>query len=71
MIRSVVSGLFATPWAVAFHSWDFPGRNTGVGRHFLLQEIFQTQGLDPGLPHCRQTLYRLSHQGSPKGKYQK
>ena len=35
-------------------------------RHFLLQEIFPTQGLNPGLPHCRQTLYRLSHQGSPK-----
>ena len=26
-------------------------------------EIFLTQGLNPGLPHCRQTLYRLSHQG--------
>ena len=32
--------------------------------HFLLLEIFPTQGLNPGLPHCRQTLYRLSHQGS-------
>ena len=32
---------------------------------FLLQGIFPTQGLNPGLPHCRQTLYRLSHQGSP------
>ena len=32
--------------------------------HSLLQEIFLTQGLNPGLPHCRQTLYRLSHQGS-------
>ena len=44
--------------------WDFPGKNTGVGCHFLLQEIFLTQGLNQGLPHCRQTLYRLSHQGS-------
>ena len=44
--------------------WDFPGKNTGVGCHFLLQEIFPTQGLNPGLPHCRQTLYRLSQQGS-------
>jgi len=42
---------------------DFPGKNTGVGCHFLLQEIFPTQGLNPGLPHHRQTLYRLSHQG--------
>ena len=33
--------------------------------HFLLQGIFPTQELNPGLLHCRQTLYRLSHQGSP------
>ena len=46
--------------------WNSPGKNTGVGFHFLLQEIFQTQGLNPGLLHCRQILYRLSHQGSPK-----
>ena len=61
--------LFATPWAVActrlLHPWDFLGKSTGVGCHFLLQEIFLTQGLNPGLPHCRQTLYHLSHQGSP------
>ena len=44
--------------------WDFPGKNAGVDCHFLLQDIFPTQGLNPGLPHCRQTLYRLSHQGS-------
>ena len=36
-------------------------KNTGVGCHFLLQGIFPTQGLNPGLLHCRQTLYRLSH----------
>ena len=29
------------------------GKNTGVGCHFLLQEIFSTQGLNLGLPHCR------------------
>ena len=46
-------------------SIEFSRQNTGVGCHFLLQEIFPTQGLNPGLPHCRQTLYRLSHQGSP------
>ena len=45
--------------------WDFPGNSTGVDCHFLLQRIFLTQGWNPGLPHCRQTLYRLSHQGSP------
>ena len=36
------------------------------GRHAILQEIFSTQGLNPCLPHCRQFLYQLSHQGSPK-----
>ena len=46
--------------------WDFLGKSTGVGCHFLLQGIFPTQGQNPGLPHCRQTLYRLSHQGGPK-----
>ena len=30
-----------------------PGKNTGVGCHSLLQEIFPTQGLNPGLPYCR------------------
>ena len=46
--------------------WDFPGKNTGMGCHFLLQVISLTQGSNPGLPHCRQTLYRLSHQGRPE-----
>ena len=46
--------------------WDFLGKSTGVGCHFLLQGIFPTQGLNPGLPHYRQTLYRLSQQGSQK-----
>ena len=41
--------------------WDFPSKNTGVGCHFLLQEIFPTQELNVGLPHFRQTLYHLSH----------
>ena len=42
---------------------DSPGKNTVVGCHFLLQEIFPTQGLNPGLPYCRQLLYHLSQQG--------
>ena len=45
--------------------WDFPGRDTGVGCHFLLQGIFPTQGSNLGLLHCRQILYRLSYKGSP------
>ena len=43
--------------------WDSPGKNTGMGCNALLQGIFPTQGLHPGLQHCRQILYRLSHQG--------
>ena len=40
--------------------WDSPGKNAGVGCYFLLQEIFPTQGSNPGLPHCRQILHQLS-----------
>ena len=36
---------------------DSLGNNTGVGCHALLQGIFPTQGLNPGLPHCRWILY--------------
>ena len=46
--------------------WDSPGKNIGVGCHFLLQGIFPTQESNPGLRHCRQTLYQLSYEGSPK-----
>ena len=46
--------------------WDSPGKSAAVDCHFLLQGIFPTQELNPGLPHCRQTLYRLSHQGRPR-----
>ena len=48
-----------------YSPWNSPGQNTGVGRLSLLQGIFPTQGLNPGLPHCRRILYQLSHQGSP------
>ena len=40
-------------------------QNTGVRSHSLLQRIFPTQGLKPGLLYCRQILFHLSHQGSP------
>ena len=46
-------------------SVDSPDNNTGVDSQALLQGIFPTQGLNSGLPHCRQILYHLSHQGSP------
>ena len=44
---------------------DSPGKNIRVGCHALLQGIFPTQGSNTGLLHCRQVLYRLSHQESP------
>ena len=46
--------------------WNSPEQNTGVGSFSLLRGIFPTQGLNPGLPHCRWILYELSHQGSPR-----
>ena len=60
--------LFVKPWTVAHQtplSMGFSKQDTGVGCHFLLQRIFPTQGLNSGRPHCRQTLYLLSHQGIP------
>ena len=44
------------------------GQNAGVGNLSLLQGIFPTQGSNPGLMHCRQMLYLLSHKGSPSGE---
>ena len=46
--------------------WNSLGRNTGVGSLSLLQGSFPTQGMNPGLPHCRQILYQLSHKRSPR-----
>ena len=63
--------LFATPWTVAYQappSMGFSSQEYGVGCHFLLQRIFPTQGSNPGLLHCRQMLYCLSHQGSQRTK---
>ena len=47
--------------------WDFPGKSTRVGCHFLLQGIFLTQDSHLDLLQCRQLLYRLSSEGSPGG----
>ena len=64
---SVVSDS-ATPWTVAHQaplSTGFSRQESRVGWHALLQGIFPTQGSNPGLQHCRQILYQLSHKGSP------
>ena len=57
--RSVVSNS-AQPHGLypirLLHPWDSPGKNTGVGSHFLLQGIFLNQESNLGLPHCRQIL---------------
>ena len=42
-----------------YSPWNFPGQNTRVGSLSLLQGIFPTQGLNPGLLH-----YQVSHKGS-------
>ena len=64
--RSVVSlwshGLQPTR---LLYPWDSPGKNTGVGCHFLLQGIFPTQGLNPRLLHCRDSL-PLASTGKPR-----
>ena len=49
--------------ASLLYPWNFPGKNTGVGSHFLLQGSFPTQGLIPGLQHWRKILHHLRHQG--------
>ena len=56
--------LFCDPHGL-YSPWNSPGQNTGVGSLSLLQGSFPTQGSNPGLPHCRRTLYQLNHKGSP------
>ena len=59
--------LFLTLWTVAYQAPPFMGfsrQEYWSGLPFLLQGLFPTQGLNLGLPHCRQMPYPLSHQGS-------
>ena len=54
-------------WPHGLYSpWNSPGQNTGVVSRFLPQGNVPTQGLNPGLLHCRQILYQLSHMGSAR-----
>ena len=50
---------------VLYSPRNSPDQSTGVGSLSLLQGILSTQGSNPGLPHCRRSLYQLSHKGSP------
>ena len=53
-------------WPYGLYSpWNSPGQNIGVGSLSFLQGIFPTQGLNPGLQHCRQILYQLSWSVKP------
>ena len=47
-------------------SMDFPDKDIGMDCHFLFQGNFLTQESNPGLPHCRKMLYRLSQHGGAK-----
>ena len=49
-----------------YSPWSSLGQNTGGGRHSLLQGVFLTHGSNPSVPHCRQILYQLSHQGNSR-----
>ena len=62
-IQSVMSE-FLLPHGL-YSPWNSSDQNTGVGSLSLLQGIFSTQGSNPGLQHCRQILYQLTHKGSP------
>ena len=65
---SVMSDSFATVGIVAARvlcPWDFPGKNPGVGYHFLLQGIFPTQGSNLCLLYWQECSLPPSHQGSP------
>ena len=54
-------------WSHGLYSpWNSSGQDTGVGRFSLLQRIFPTMGLNPGVPHCRHILYQLSHKRSTR-----
>ena len=58
----------ATMWTVTHQllcPWDFPGKNAGVGYHFLLQGIFPTQRLNSCLLHWQMDSLSLNHKGSP------
>ena len=54
-----------------YSPWNSPGQNTGVGSLSLIQGILLTQGLNPGLPHCRRILYQVTHKRSPTESYKK
>ena len=63
-VKVAQSCLTLWPMDYTAHGMNSPGQNTGVGSLSLLQGIFPTQILNPGLLHCRGILYQLRHKGS-------
>ena len=52
------SVMFDSLWPLGLYTlWNSIGQNMGIGSHSLLQEIFPTEGSNPGLQHCRLTFY--------------
>ena len=49
-----------------YSGWNSLGQKAEVGSRSFFQGIFPTQVSNPGLPHCRQILYQLNHQRSPR-----
>ena len=62
---SLCNPMDCSPLASSVHG-DFPGKGTRGGCYAVFQGLFPTQGLNPGLHHCRWIIYQLSHQGSPR-----
>ena len=60
------SSATAKPYLLRYFCFDCPLESESVGSLSLLQGIFPTQGLNPGLAHCRRILDHLRYQGSPR-----
>ena len=60
------SDMSNSSWPLGRYSpWNSPGQNTGIGSCSFLQGIVPTEGLNPGVLHCSQTVHQLSHEGTP------
>ena len=73
LVTKLLSESFVTPWTVACQSiegcrllcpWDSPDKNTGMGCHFLFQDIFPNPGIKPTPPALQADYLPLSHLGS-------
>ena len=63
VVRVFCDPIDCSPWILC--PWNFPGKNTGVGCHFLLQGIFLTQRWNTRVLHWQADSLPLNHQGSP------